>query len=205
MRTPEQRKIYMSEYNARPEVIAHKKEYDKEYNARPEVIAHKKEYIEEYSKIHREEKNARNREQYKENREEILRKQKEYLATPEGQANRKITLEKSNAKPEIIARHRTYAKEHKKLPEIKLRDKELRLERDHNLPIEEWDRMFEEQHGCCDICGRPATDFKKGLALDHNHITGKIRKLLCPPCNLGLGIYQKKKDLFEKYLKNNPQ
>ena len=36
--------------------------------------------------------------------------------------------------------------------------------------------------------------------IDHCHMTGKIRGLLCGPCNTGLGVYEKKKDLFKRYL-----
>jgi len=43
------------------------------------------------------------------------------------------------------------------------------------------------QNGKCYICG--SNDYGKRrtrLAVDHCHVTGKIRKLLCPPCNTGL-------------------
>ena len=39
----------------------------------------------------------------------------------------------------------------------------------------------------CECCHAPATDFKKGLALDHNHTTGEFRGWLCTNCNTGIG------------------
>lgn len=44
-------------------------------------------------------------------------------------------------------------------------------------------KLFDAQGGCCAICKRPESDFKRKLSVDHNHKTGKVRALLCFPCN----------------------
>ena len=67
-----------------------------------------------------------------------------------------------------------------------------KLERNFGITPEEYDRMLAEQKGCCAICGRPRSDFKKRLAVDHDHETGKIRGLLCPRCNIKLGVLDNK-------------
>lgn len=36
--------------------------------------------------------------------------------------------------------------------------------------------------------------------VDHDHETGKYRGLLCKTCNFGLGVYEKNRESFEKYL-----
>jgi len=41
-----------------------------------------------------------------------------------------------------------------------------------------------EQHSSCSICGR-AIDSTS--ALDHDHLTGQARGVLCGPCNLMIG------------------
>lgn len=67
-----------------------------------------------------------------------------------------------------------------------------------NLSWDEYQRMFEEQEGCCAICGRHESEFKFRLGVDHDHrcCPGKkscgrcIRGLLCQPCNAALGGFQ---------------
>jgi hypothetical protein len=65
---------------------------------------------------------------------------------------------------------------------------------------------FNEQGGECAICGKREVDCSKALALDHNHITGKWRGLLCDLCNTAIGklhddvnVLQKAIDYLRKY------
>lgn len=52
-----------------------------------------------------------------------------------------------------------------------------------------YDELFSSQNGVCKICGKPETmKGRKFLSMDHNHITGKIRGLLCYRCNLAIGL-----------------
>ena len=39
----------------------------------------------------------------------------------------------------------------------------------------------------CDCCGRPESETKAGLHLDHCYKTDKFRGWLCPQCNRGIG------------------
>lgn len=48
--------------------------------------------------------------------------------------------------------------------------------------------MFAEQNGLCKICKRDQEHAPhKRFCIDHCHVTGKIRGLLCEPCNHLLG------------------
>lgn len=50
--------------------------------------------------------------------------------------------------------------------------------------------MFAAQAGCCAICGTHQDALKLTLAVDHNHDTGKVRGLLCNPCNAAIGRFK---------------
>lgn len=61
--------------------------------------------------------------------------------------------------------------------------KTLNLKKRFGLTLEQWDEMNLQQGGMCAIC-----DGESELCVDHNHITGQIRGLLCKSCNLSLGL-----------------
>lgn len=54
------------------------------------------------------------------------------------------------------------------------------LKKKYGLSYDDYLKMVEEQLGKCYICKRQE-DYK--LHVDHNHKTGKVRKLLCNRCN----------------------
>jgi hypothetical protein len=57
----------------------------------------------------------------------------------------------------------------------------------YNLTSKEYNIMLESQNHSCAICKRHQSEFKRRLAVDHCHDTGKVRGLLCHKCNLVLG------------------
>jgi len=60
----------------------------------------------------------------------------------------------------------------------------------YDISLEQYDEMSRKQKGRCKICG--STDPKSAgrFVIDHNHQTGKVRGLLCQPCNAMLGQAQ---------------
>lgn len=67
-------------------------------------------------------------------------------------------------------------------------------------------KMLEHQHGCCAICGRPRRKAKR-MPIDHNHKTGRVRGLLCSPCNEFVGWLGDDAQLFlngYRYLTDPP-
>ena len=52
------------------------------------------------------------------------------------------------------------------------------------MSLRDYDLMLARQRGVCAVCGeQPA----RRLCVDHCHVTGKVRGLLCSPCNLAIG------------------
>ena len=80
----------------------------------------------------------------------------------------------------------------------KVRDNHLRVR--YGITGVEVDVMHEIQGFKCRICDRR---FDR-LCVDHDHVTGKIRALLCRSCNRGIGYLQDDVDLLSRavsYLK----
>ena len=57
--------------------------------------------------------------------------------------------------------------------------------------------MLEAQDNKCAVCGLPDVENIHGkLCIDHNHKTGKVRGLLCNPCNKALGLAMDSADIL---------
>ena len=77
------------------------------------------------------------------------------------------------------------------------------LREKYQLTSAEYDRMMVQQDGRCAICRQPETMRGRGglprrLAVDHDHRTGAVRKLLCHRCNLVTRAVEENPDLLEK-------
>lgn len=57
------------------------------------------------------------------------------------------------------------------------------LKTKYGITQNEYLAMYEEQDGKCSIC----FEAKELLNIDHDHITGKVRSLLCTYCNILVG------------------
>ena len=53
--------------------------------------------------------------------------------------------------------------------EKKRQDKAKRVQKTYKITLETSEAISTEQKNCCGICGRPETDFKYGLNIDHVH------------------------------------
>jgi hypothetical protein len=89
-----------------------------------------------------------------------------------------------NNKEEILQKSKNY--NHK--PEIKMKVKNRNLLKNYGLTLDQYNQMLVNQNHKCDICSIDEVNAgKKGLFVDHNHITNEVRSLLCNTCNFLIG------------------
>jgi len=60
------------------------------------------------------------------------------------------------------------------------------LKANYGLTVEQYNTLVTNQDGKCNICGV----LLEVPLVDHCHKTGKVRALLCRPCNSGLGMFR---------------
>lgn len=83
--------------------------------------------------------------------------------------------------------------------EKKRRTRNSNLKRKFGITIDEYDEMLFEQGGECFICGEKQNGNKE-LSVDHDHVTGKIRSLLCSRCNTFVGYVESNPNLLSKVM-----
>ena len=64
--------------------------------------------------------------------------------------------------------------------------------RNYGITLDTYYQIYKEQKGKCYICQQEGFTIKDSirisLLIDHDHMTGKVRGLLCPNCNRALGL-----------------
>jgi hypothetical protein len=70
----------------------------------------------------------------------------------------------------------------------------------YGLTLEQYDELFQAQEGCCAICRHQFTGEDRDTHVDHCHSTGRVRGLLCPDCNRGIGLFKDDIALLQRAL-----
>lgn len=85
-----------------------------------------------------------------------------------------------------------------------LRHKEWLLLRHFGIDYAGYLRLYAKQNGSCAICNKK----QDVLNVDHDHVTGVIRGLLCSACNFGIGNFVNDISLLKSaisYLEKSPK
>jgi type I restriction-modification system DNA methylase subunit len=125
------------------------------------------------------------KEYYKKNKESCLKTSSEHYKN-----NRDICIERS----------KLWAKNNKDKRKNNL------LKSFYNITLDDYNKLFEKQKGCCSGCNSHQLELNYSLYVDHCHKTGKIRGLLCKQCNWALGHVKDNINILLNlvdYLKNN--
>ena len=115
--------------------------------------------------------------------------QRLYYASHRDRFRAKNDLYHKNHKDQDRAYNRAYYEMHKNDYGRRRRCYGRYISHNYGLTLEQFDKMLVEQCGSCAICELPMMSYKDP-AVDHCHITGKVRGLLHDRCNLGLGQFQ---------------
>ena len=118
-------------------------------------------------------------------RDLVLAKQAAYRAAhPDKMRTARLRWNKAN--PEKVAAH----------------SRRRALKAKYGITIEQYDAILASQGGLCAICGTDkAHGFNDTFHVDHDHLTGRIRGLLCFACNRRLGVFEfPKAPIYYSYL-----
>lgn len=74
------------------------------------------------------------------------------------------------------------------------RKREARWVHTYGITMEQFFALAAQQQNLCAICGvkliLTGSRTHRKAAVDHDHVTGKIRGILCGSCNVGLGNFR---------------
>ncbi len=70
------------------------------------------------------------------------------------------------------------------------------LRKNYGITLDEFEALAKIQEYKCAICND-----KVKLRLDHDHLTGRIRGLLCDRCNLGIGVFKDDPTILQAAIK----
>jgi|SRR6267142_4225923 len=75
-------------------------------------------------------------------------------------------------------------------------NRKFRFLKIHGLTLDQYNELLFAQDSKCAICER-----RVKLKVDHCHLSGKIRGLLCNNCNTGIGLLQESPSILIKAMR----
>ena len=76
--------------------------------------------------------------------------------------------------------------------------RDIWLKRTYGITSDDYDRLFEEQGEICAICSATSPNGDGVFHVDHDHVTGDVRGILCSRSNMAIGLM----DDSERILQN---
>lgn len=130
--------------------------------------------------------------------ESLIQAVEDYLNSQNGQEDfnstqtalwhylQRVKRAKTRAKPPAARKHRSgIVRDRRSVTQRQADNRKYRLVQ-YGLTPDDYEELMCRQQGRCAICQRESSR----LYIDHCHVTGVVRGLLCLACNVGLGQFQ---------------
>lgn len=79
----------------------------------------------------------------------------------------------------------------------RIKARKLAVKYKYGLEWEDYIKLFNDAGGSCEICGKELSllvdQDKETAYVDHDHLTNKVRGILCRVCNVALGHFRDSK------------
>lgn len=165
--------------------------------------ARNRERCKQWAIENRERKSAADKEwsaRNKERRREISRRWKErnreHVLAKGRERKQRLYAENPVEKAKVLARGKAWRTKNREAIRVK------KLLDSYKISLETYQALLERSDGRCEICRKPQQGPRaKHLFIDHDHVTGEIRGLLCHHCNMGIGYFRDSPDLMRQAAK----
>jgi hypothetical protein len=185
----EEKKARRAEYRRRPEVRDRVAIYNRIYRKTHQSIRHKedkKTYDHNYRLVNGSKLRAEQKIRYAAHREERHATAKIFYSEHKEQCREQVRKYAAKHRPEACARTKAWLA---RADPLRIREgkRERKLRRKYGLTQASFNALLENQGSVCATCGK--NDWSShGPCVDHDHITGKVRGILCHNCNISIGM-----------------
>ena len=122
---------------------------------------------------------------YTKHKQEQLQRTKEWYQKNKKKMSEYGKVYAMENKDKIAERKHKYHQKYYQERKLIYKDRKLRYR--HKISLREFEYLLVGQDHKCAICGKLLID--KTTVIDHDHLNGKIRGVLCRFCNTGLGFF----------------
>jgi hypothetical protein len=140
------------------------------------------------------------------NREKHLQRTREWKAANADKVAAHLKQWRDENAEHVKQYQKAYSTEYRAKEEVKTASWQRNLWKNYKMTDTEFNELWNLQSGKCAICDvdmNPRGRARNSVSVDHHHITGAVRGLLCSACNRGIGILQDSPDILKsaaKYL-----